>query len=192
MPVDPKPSSPAILVCAVMAGADRVLAEAQAELVGWFGPIQLCSASYPFEFTDYYAPEMGTGLIKRLVSFQELIDPAALPRVKHRTLAIERQLGRNQEGRILRRVNLDPGLVSLESLVLATTKESGHRICIAPGLHAEVTLLFQKGQYSPLPWTYPDYRTETVQRFLLEIRAGLMARRRTGPGASAAGTPGIF
>ncbi|HIL10568.1 MAG TPA: DUF4416 family protein, partial [Candidatus Latescibacteria bacterium] len=54
---------------------------------------------------------------------------------------------------------------------------SGHRICIAPQLYAELTLLYQKGCYQPLPWTYLDYQSETLQHFLLEIRTWLMATR---------------
>ena len=69
------------------------------------------------------------------------------------------------------------GLVSVESLVLATTKHAGHRIAIGSGIYAEVTLLFERGRYAPLPWTYADYRTEEVQSFLLAIRGELLARR---------------
>ena len=61
-------------------------------------------------------------------------------------------------GELRRTVNIDPGLLSEESLVLATTKASGHRVAIATGLWAEVTLRFERGEYRPLPWTYPDYR----------------------------------
>jgi hypothetical protein len=82
---------------------------------------------------------------------------------------------------VRRRANIDPGLVTIESLVLASTKYSGHRICIGPGLYAETTLLFQKGQYRPLEWTYQDYRTEAAQAFLLAIRAWLLRLRDAGP-----------
>ena len=73
-----------------------------------------------------------------------------------------------------RRANIDPGLLSIESLVLATTKYAGHRVCIAPQLYAEVTLLYQRGRYRPLEWTYPDYQGDAVQRFLLDVRPWLL------------------
>jgi hypothetical protein len=92
-------------------------------------------------------------------------------------MELERQMGQEKEGEIHRRANIDPGLVSIESLVLATTKYSGHRICIGPSLFAEVTLLYQKGMYRPMEWTYPDYRSREVQDFLQEVRAHLMAKR---------------
>ena len=70
-----------------------------------------------------------------------------------------------------------PACCRLRVLILATTKYSGHRICIAPQLYAEVTLLYQRGRYRPLEWTYPDYRRDAVQCFLLAARTWLMAAR---------------
>ena len=86
-------------------------------------------------------------------------------------------MARATEDTLQRRANIDPGLLSIESLVLATSKYSGHRICIAPQLYAELTLLYQKGRYQPFAWTYLDYQSETLQDFLLESRTWLMATR---------------
>ena len=44
-------------------------------------------------------------------------------------------------------------------------------------LYAELTLLYQRGRYQPLEWTYPDYRDEPVRDFLLDIRSWLTADR---------------
>jgi len=178
MPVSLLPAEPIALVCAVMADAETSLARARDALVERLGPLYCQSSIYPFSFTSYYQAEMGEGLIKQLLCFTERVDPAELPRVKLWTMELEKGLGREEEEQVLRRVNVDPGLVSIESLVLATTKYSGHRICIAPSLYAEVTLLYQKGRYAPLQWSYQDYKTEAVQDFLLEIRAWLMDGRR--------------
>ena len=177
MPVALLPAEPVALTCAVMADAETNLVRARNALVEQLGPLYCQSAVYPFAFTSYYEAEMVTGLIKQLLCFDERVDPAELPRIKHWTMELEKKMGREEQERLLRRVNVDPGLVSIESLVLATTKYSGHRICIAPRLYAEVTLLYQKGRYAPLQWTYQDYQTEGVQQFLLEIRAWLMAGR---------------
>ena len=179
MPVDLLPAEPVALICAVTADAEDTLVQAEERLASCIGPVRLRSGSYLFdEYTTYYQEEMGSGLIKRLTCFRERIDPALLPEIKLRTMELEKEMARRRGGRFLRRANIDPGLVSIESLVLATTKCRGHRICIGTGLYAEVTLLYQKGRYSPLPWTYPDYRSEEVQRFLLEVRGRLMQERR--------------
>jgi len=177
MPVDLQETQPLALICAIMAGSKTLMTETRSKLEARLGPVRQASAAYDFGFTSYYAGEMGEGLIKQLLFFTELVDPAILPNVKLQTMELERQMGQEKEGEIHRRANIDPGLVSIESLVLATTKYSGHRICIGPSLFAEVTLLYQKGMYRPMEWTYPDYRSREVQDFLQEVRTHLMAKR---------------
>ena len=172
MPIDLQPSTPVALVCAVLADSTETLVAAKERLAECFGPLRAESAIYDFDFTSYYEA-MGAGLCKQLVCFAERIDPAELAAVKAQTMALERAMSRGQ----CRRANIDPGLLSIESLVLATTKYSGHRVCIAPQLYAEVTLLYQRGRYRPLEWTYPDYQGDTVQRFLLDVRPWLLAAR---------------
>ena len=173
MPVDLQPATPVALVCAVLADSAETLAEAKERLTECFGPLRKASPTYDFDFTSYYEAEMGAGLCKQLVCFAERIDPAELATVKAQTMALERAMSRGR----CRRANIDPGLLSIESLLLATTKYAGHRVCIAPQLYAEVTLLYQRGCYQPLEWTYPDYQGDAVQRFLLDMRPWLLAVR---------------
>ena len=178
MPVDIQKTEPVGLICALMAPNEQWLVQGREQLVTMLGPIRSKSALYAFDYTTYYSREMGEGLVKQLIWFQALIDPSELARIKQQTMHLEKILGKVDGESIKRHVNLDPGLVSVESLVLVSTKYSGHRICIAPGLFGEITLLYQKGCYRPLEWTYPDYRSDDVQHFLMEIRAFLMAQRR--------------
>lgn len=178
MPLDLQQPQPAALITAVMAPDDEVLQAVGRDLAEAFGPVSKVGPTYPFAFSRYYDREMGAGLTKQLLWFEDLVDPAQLAQIKGRAMDLERQWAQERDGALCRRVNIDPGLVTIESLVLATTKYSGHRICIAPALYAEVTLLYQKGQYRPFEWTYADYQDPKVGRFLLEIRADLMARRQ--------------
>ena len=177
MPIDLQPSTPVALVCAILADSAETLAEAKERLAECFGPLRAASATYDFDFTSYYEAEMGAGLCKQLVCFAERIDPAELAAVKMQTIALEKAMSRAASDGLHRRANIDPGLLSIESLVLATTKYAGHRICIAPQLYAEVTLLYQRGRYQPLEWTYPDYQGDAVQRFLLDVRPWLLRVR---------------
>jgi hypothetical protein len=177
MPIDLCPPPPTALIAAIMATDEQVLAQAGELLAERIAPIRAAGPVYDFDYSTYYEKEMGAGLVKQLVCFEGLVDPAVLAQVKRQTMELEKGLGREEGGQVRRRANIDPGLVAVESLVLATTKYSGHRICIGPGLYAEVTLLFQKGQYQPLEWTYQDYRTRAAQDFLLEVRAWLLPRR---------------
>lgn len=179
MPLEPQPAQPAALVCALLAGSGASLTAGRERLQDEFGLITAESPVYAFDFSQYYRQEMGSELIKQLVCFSARLEPAELTAVKRRTMKLERSMADATHGILRRRVNLDPGLVTAESLVLATTKYSGHRVCIARGLYAEVTLLFQHGGCTVFEWTYPDYRTLTVQRFLLRVRADLLHERRT-------------
>ena len=178
MPVDLKGTDPVALVCSILARDQAILDETRIRLEGRIHPVRRQGPVYAFDFSSYYEREMGPALIKQILWFEPLVDPAVLPGIKHKTMELEREMAETREGRTCRRANIDPGLVSLDSMVLASTKYSGHRICIDPGLYAETTLLFQKGRYRPFDWTYPDYRTETLQAFLLEIRTYLLQHRR--------------
>lgn len=69
-----------------------------------------------------------------------------------------------------RPVNIDPGYVALDKVVLASAKNFAHRLYIGDGIYAEVTLSYRRarraggrgkargaGVWTPLPWTFPDY-----------------------------------
>jgi hypothetical protein len=77
-----------------------------------------------------------------------------------------------------RPVNLDPGLLRLDSVVLASTKPAGQRIYLGSGVHAEVTLIYDKGGYRPLPWTYPDFRSREYLDYFERLRDSLKAAGR--------------
>ena len=145
-----------------------------------WGPIDLATPPMPFTFTGYYDGEMGTPIDRFFLAFERLVDPAGLARIKLETNGIE-DLFRVGG---LRKVNLDPGLLSLPRFVLATTKENAHRIPLSDGIYAEVTLLYGREGFHPLPWTYPDYRSEAYRAVLDGLRARykeqLRERRSSG------------
>jgi hypothetical protein len=131
-----------------------------------FGPVLLRQPPFPFDHTDYYAPEMGAPLYKQLVVFERLLPPADLAETKLITNHLEAGFTRGNR----RRVNLDPGLLELGRVVLASTKDCAHRIYLGKGIFGEVTLLYQKGSYQPLPWTYSDWRSPENLSFLNSAR----------------------
>jgi hypothetical protein len=75
-------------------------------------------------------------------------------------------------------VNIDPGYIARDKLVLATTKDFFHRLYLGKGIYGEVTLHFQKGAVRHFSWTYPDYRDKGVQDFLIKVRAELAGKIR--------------
>jgi hypothetical protein len=162
-----KPFAPEKLVIGVLSSLPSSWEDVFSDLERLFGPSDYRSAGIPFTFTRYYDAEMGVPIERRFYSCRDLVDPERLADVKLRTNALED--GYRQAAR--RRVNLDPGLLSLSRVALATTKEAAHRIPLRRGIYAEVTLIFEKGGFRPLPWTYPDYRTDRYREIFREIRA---------------------
>jgi len=132
-----------------------------------WGQPDLCSSTIPFTYTNYYDAEMGQGIQRFFVSFRRLVDPSLIAEIKLQTNQIEEQF-REEDAR---KVNIDPGLLCLSRFILVTTKESAHRIPLSGGIYAEVTLLFHKGSFHPLEWTYPDYRSSEYLRILNDIRS---------------------
>jgi len=144
------------------------LAADRAEAI--FGPADLRSEVFPFDFTDYYREEMGPDIKRRFLSYPRLIAPDRLAEIKIRTNRLEAEIARDHSRGVPRPVNVDPGYLALDKLVLATTKDYSHRIYLRDGIYAEATLRFRHGRFEPWPWTYPDYRTEAYTRFFLQVR----------------------
>ena len=141
-----------------------------------FGPLDLVSPWLFFGFTDYYAAEMGSPLFRRLLAFQTPVPQDRLSEIKLRTNDIEQETA--EEGK--RRINLDPGLLTAERFVLATGKNYTHRIYLGRGIFADLTLIYHKGGFEPLPWTYPDYGQPEPRLFLERARKKYLADRKSG------------
>lgn len=140
-----------------------------------FGTIDYESAGFPFTYTSYYTAEMGPDLKRRFLAFENLINPERLAEIKIFTNHLEEEL--SQEGN--RRVNIDPGLLSLGKLVLATTKNQHTRVPIGRGIFGEVTLHFQNEEYQPFESTYPDYRGVLYRKVFGKIREIYLQKLKT-------------
>lgn len=116
--------------------------------------------------TGYYDGELGTPITRRILSFGRPLAMDALAEVKLATNALERQWER--DGRRL--FNLDPGYINQERLVLATGKNFTHRVYLSRGIWADLTLIFQKGDWFDLPWTFPDYAEPEMKGHLTRLR----------------------
>jgi hypothetical protein len=162
------------LIVSAFAPCDMLLQEAKGALVAEWGATDLESDLLPFDHTPYYDREFGSGLVRRIWAFEPLIDPGELSVVKLRTNALEQRWAVNGQ----RRVNLDPGYVSMAKLVLATTKNHGHRVYLGGGIYAEVTLQYRDGAFRAWPWTYPDYATPAYCALFHEIRRHYVAQLR--------------
>ena len=154
------------LIVPVLFCDDEGLAKAAGRLEHRFGATDYRSPELPFIWTDYYTGEMGPEIRRVFLGFEVLVDPSRLWSIKRYTNSLEHRLAADGS----RRVNLDPGLLDLNRLLLATTKHAGHRIPLRRGIYAEITLHYRRGRFEPLPWTYPDYRSTEYQEILLQLR----------------------
>jgi hypothetical protein len=163
LPAEPPAVKP--VVSLILARID-LAAPVIRRLSGYFGPVDLVGPFWPFTYTEYYNQEMGEGLCRGLVAFLRLADGAFLPEWKLFTNGVEADFALG--GRRL--VNLDPGYVSRERLVLATGKNYSHRIYLSQGIYGDLTLLAGKGGLHALPWTYRDYAENPLRDLLNLVR----------------------
>jgi hypothetical protein len=163
LPQDPKPAK---LVIGLLMKDRRLLEQVAADLTANFGSVDMISPWMSFDYTDYYKPELGSPLYRRLLSFERLIDQQALAGIKITTNQLEQTYARGHR----RRVNIDPGYLLFERFVLASGKNFSHRIYIGRQIYADLTLVFRKGAFETLPWTYPDYADRPIRSFLKQAR----------------------
>ena len=162
---------PARLVISVLIKDQERLQKVSAELETYFGTLEMVSTWMDFNYTDYYEKEMGAPLFRRMFTFKDLIEQENLHKIKLTTIKIEQKFT-NEMGQ--RKVNLDPGYMTPERFVLATGKNFTHRIYLGRKIYADLTLIYQKGAFKPLPWTYPDYQATSMLVFLQIIRQRYM------------------
>ena len=141
---------------------EEVYLKAKQILERKFGQSDFESQTLPFNHTRYYEKEFGHNLVRKFLSFGKLIQPEKLAQIKIITNKIEK--GLTHQG--MRLINIDPGILNLSKIILATTKDYKHRVYLAKGIYAEVTLYYQNKSFQSWEWTYPDYKTpEYIQIF---------------------------
>ena len=168
----PKEHRPVKLIVGMIAPREQLFEAARGELTEVSGPVGQASPVWPFDFTTYYAQELGADLLRQFLAFKDLIDPATLPETKLYTNDLEQRLSVGGK----RRINLDPGYIDLSKLVLATTKNHQHRLYLRQGIYGEVTLRYTHKSFRPWEWTYPDYRTDHYIQFFNQVREALLAQ----------------
>lgn len=164
------------LIVGVIYRDEKVYNEAISELVERFGAIDDESERFSFsrEFSDYYDEELGGEGMRVILSFERVVDPTQQAEIKTFTNALEAKY--SIDGK--RQINLDPGFINTGRLMLATTKPSGFRIPLSDGIYTELTLFYSRGEWQKFPWTYRDYQSEKVQKFLTRVRSKYLAERR--------------
>lgn len=134
---------------------------------GLWGRIDFLSEKLSFNHTAYYEEEMGGGLSRKICSFEKMISPERLPSIKLQCSSFETMF-LDQHGK--RRVNIDPGYMAREKVVLATFKNFSHRIYLEKGVYGDLVLIYRDKDFRALDWTFPDYSSQEMLNVLNVIR----------------------
>lgn len=145
------------------------------ELIKRFGEVDIESNVQPFNFTNYYKEEIGENLIQKLFSFSTLIRQDELAEIKIISNDLENNnIDKNTKINVThhkRKINLDPGYITLDKYILASTKNGPSRIYLNQGIYAEITLRFINKSFVPYDeYTYPNYKTNEYINFLNSVR----------------------
>lgn len=162
----PEVPEPARLIISCLTREEDLQEDVSQVVAHHMGEIEEIIGPLPFHFTRYYDAEMGSGISRWLWVLAGLVDRADLALIKLLTNKIEQSYTIEAK----RRINLDPGLLTLGNFVLATGKNNAHRIYLGEGIFADLTLIFRSGSYRPLEWTYPDYADGKLISILNQLR----------------------
>ncbi len=167
---------PEKLIIGIIYHEKSVLDEALEILRSKFGELDgMCEEfSFSEEFSTYYDEEIGGEGLRRIYSFEKLVDPEKQAEIKEFTNELEKKFSIDGS----RKINLDPGFINHGRLMLATTKEAGFRIPLKNGIYTELTLFYARGGWHKFPWSYRDYQFERVQAFLTSVRNKYLAQRK--------------
>ena len=165
---------PAKLIMSMFTSDEYLFGQCKDILIDKFGKIDMESNAQPFNFTDYYEKEFGKKLIQNLFSFSTLIRQDELAEIKRITNDLESNFSRNNIKKnisgLKRKINLDPGYITLNKYILASTKDGPSRIYLDQGIYAEITLRFINKSFVPCEYTYPNYKTNEYVNFLNSVR----------------------
>jgi hypothetical protein len=158
-----------LIISALYSHIDAV-ADALNKLERQFGRIQCETIDIPYTNTEKYSEEMGDNLMRRFFSFDKPVSRDILPDIKPVLTKIENQLGDRVQDFTFRTINLDPGIMSAENVVMASNHEYNHRIYIGKGVFADIQLIWARGTFRQLPWTHPDFCHEEAVDFFMRVR----------------------
>ncbi len=172
------PPLPARLLISVIYREEKDFDRSLAQIASRLGDIARTSVPFPFDRTAYYEREMGTPLLRRFVLMKDAVSRDELASAKLAAEAIENECSVNGK----RTVNIDPGLLADENFILATGKNYSHRIYLRDGVFADLALVYERGEYRALPWTYPDFASPEIRAFLTGLRREARENRKSAAG----------
>ncbi len=157
---------PVLLFIAFIFGESAGIVSCIEDLEDEFGVLSFSGKDIEFQHSEYYEAEMGKNLKRKVIGFKNLIERDKLVEIKIFTNSLEEKYSSDER----RTINIDPGYIAEEHLILATGKGFYHRPYLGRGVYADLTLVYQQNSFRPLEWTYPDYASEEMISFFYELR----------------------
>jgi hypothetical protein len=172
----PREPRPAKYFVALLSSEIELIRAIETDLEPLLGGVDNRSDTVGWAISRFYESEMGSGLLRRFLSFGRLLSPQELADIKLGTQGIEERYRRAPTGG--RRINLDPGYLEAGKVVLASTKNASQRIYLRGGIFAESTLFYHDGMFHACSYTYADYLWPATLRFLAATRARYLEQLR--------------
>ena len=163
----PEAPQPVKLFLGILYSIPDLLPKAAHLITEKFGHIDYKSPEFEFTVSEYYKTEMGWPIFRRFFSMENLIDPGELPAIKISTNGIEDKLAPGGQ----RKINLDPGYLDYNKVVLASAKYNSQKIYLGLGIYADPTLWYEKGEFKPYSSAFPDFKSDLYNKTFLHIRS---------------------
>lgn len=160
-------SEPAALLAFVLVPGPEWPSDILSSLQNYWGPIRHLGKLYPFDKTEYYTPEMGSGLYRGVLSFEKTVEPQEIGKEKERSNALEQTFAFSADHR---KVNIDIGYMDLDKVVLPSYKRGPFKLYAGGGLWLDMILHYAKGHFIPTEWAFDDFKRDPYEHDLLLIR----------------------
>jgi len=153
------------LFIGIVFSSEEALGAAEKILMKKFGDIDFRTKNIPFVYTKRHA-DMVSAQYRVLLSFRKLIRREEIVEIKLFTNRLEKRL--SEEG--VRKLNIDPGYLTLSNVYLATCKEFFHRAYLRKGVYIENEYRYVARRFQPWEWTDSDYQKPDYLYFFHEVR----------------------
>lgn len=157
------------LVVSIIYNSMDALAEGLKLLERPFGQVQFETLDIPYS-TEQYSEEMGNSLQRRFYSFERLVERDSLPNIKPNCRKIEKRFGDIVHDYAFRTINIDPGILTPDNLIMASHRDYNHRVYLGGCVFGELALVYSKSRFVKLPWTNMDFCQGEAIEFFLRVR----------------------
>ncbi len=159
---------------AILYKDSEYLLQAQEKLTKFLGKLDFEGEDHNFDITGYYESEMGSPLLRRIITFKRLRSPQDLSEMKIKCNDVEN--GMSVSGN--RTVNLDVGYLDHNKIILASAKAAGQKIYLKKGIYADLVGRYKKGRYQPFEWSFPDFKAGYYDQELNIIRSNYLTQNK--------------